>query len=60
MNKFLPYPLFITFSIVAFNITAFSVLLQMDVLVFNATVYKVIAWLLTAGAWTLAYLYRHK
>jgi hypothetical protein len=60
MNKLLPYPFFILFCIVAFNITAFSVLLQMDVLIFNATVYKVIAWLLTAGAWTLAYRYRHK
>ena len=60
MNKLLPYPFFILFSIVAFNITAFSVILQMDMLIFNATVYKVIAWLATAGAWTLVYFYRNR
>ena len=60
MNKFLPYPLFVLFSIVAFNITAFSVLLQMDLLMFNATVYKVIAWLLTMGAWTIVYFFRNR
>ncbi len=60
MNKFLPYPLFVLFSIVAFNITAFSVILQMDLLIFNATVYKVIAWLLTVGAWTAVYFFRNR
>jgi hypothetical protein len=44
----------------AFNITAFSVMLQMDMLIFNATVYKVIAWLVTAGSWCLAYVYRNR
>jgi hypothetical protein len=60
MNKLLPYPFFILFSILAFNITAFTVILQMDMLIFNATVYKVIAWLLTAGSWTVAYTYRNR
>jgi len=60
MNKFLPYPIFVLVSIIAFNITAFTVLLQLDMLIFNAIVYKVIAWLLTAIAWYLAYKYRYK
>jgi hypothetical protein len=60
MNKFLPYPLFVLFSIVAFNITAFTVMLQMDLLIFNATVFKAIAWLITVGAWTLVYFFRNR
>lgn len=60
MNKLLPYPLFVLFSMLAFNITAFTVMLQMDMLIFNATVFKVVAWLVTAGAWTLVFIYRKK
>ena len=60
MNKLLPYPYFVLSAILAFNITAFSVILQMDILVFNATVYKVIAWLLTAGSWAIVYIYRNR
>ncbi len=60
MNKLLPYPFFVLFSIVAFNITAFTVMLQMDMLIFNATIYKVIAWLVTAGSWSFVYIYRNK
>jgi len=60
MNKFLPYPLFVLFSIVAFNITAFAVMLQMDLLIFNATVFKVITWLITVGAWTIVYFFRNR
>jgi hypothetical protein len=60
MNKFLPYPFLLLFSIIAFNTTAFTVLLQMDFLMFNATIFKVIAWLATAGAWALAYIFRNK
>ncbi len=60
MNKFLPYPIFVLVSIIAFNITAFAVVLQMDMLIFNAIVYKIIAWLVAAIAWYLAYKYRYK
>jgi hypothetical protein len=60
MNKLLPYPFFILFSIIAFNITAFTVILQLDMLIINATVYKVIAWLLTAGSWTIVYMNRNR
>ena len=60
MNKLFPYPYFVLISMLAFNITAFTVMLQMDMLIFNATVYKVIAWLVTAGSWYLAYIYRNR
>jgi hypothetical protein len=60
MNKLLPYPFFVLFSMLALNITAFTVVLQMDMLIFNATVFKVIAWLVTAGSWALAYIYRNR
>jgi hypothetical protein len=60
MNKFLPYPLFVLFSIVAFNITAFAVVLQLNMLIINATVYKVIAWLVTVVAWTVVYFFRNR
>jgi len=60
MNKLLPYPFFILFSIIAFNITAFTVILQLDMLIINANVYKVIAWLVTAGSWTIVYMNRNR
>lgn len=60
MNKFLPYPIFVLASIIAFNITAFAAVLQLDMLIFNATVYKIISWLVAAIAWYLAYRYRYK
>jgi hypothetical protein len=60
MNKLLPYPFFILFSIIAFNITAFTVILQLDMLIINATSYKVIAWLVTAGSWSIVYMNRNR
>lgn len=60
MNKFLPYPLFVLFSVVAFNITAFTVVLQLNMLIINATVYKIIAWLVTVAAWTVVYFFRNR
>jgi hypothetical protein len=56
----LKFPLLVVYMIVAFNITAFTVLLQLDVLVFNSLWEKLIAWALTIGAWVLAYLNRDK
>ncbi len=53
-------PLVIVYMIIAFNLTAFSVFLQLDVLIFNALIYKIIAWALTIGAWVLAYKNRNK
>ncbi|MDX8399922.1 MAG: hypothetical protein R8K20_06710 [Gallionellaceae bacterium] len=56
----LKLPLFIVYAIVAFNITAFSVILQLDMLIFNALIIKFIVWTLTVGAWSLTYINRDK
>ncbi len=53
-------PLVIVYMIIAFNLTAFTVFLQLDMLVFNALIYKIIAWAFTIGAWVLAYMNRNK
>ncbi len=60
MNKLIPYPFFIISSIIAFNITAFAVVLQLDMLIINATVYKVISWLVSSGSWTIVYFLRNR
>ncbi len=60
MNKFLPYPFFVLFAVIAFNVTAFAVMLQFDFLIFHAVIFKIIAWLATVGAWSFAYVYRNK
>jgi len=53
-------PAVIIYMIIAFNITAFTAILQMDMLIFKATLVKIIFWLLSIGAWYLAYLKRDK
>ena len=53
-------PLVIIYMIIAFNLTAFTVFLQLDMLIFTALIYKIIAWTLTIGAWFLAYKNRNK
>lgn len=60
MKTFLPYPIFLISSIVAFNITAFAVVLQLNMLIFDALAYKILAWLVTAVAWTIAYVNRNR
>jgi len=51
-------PAVIVYMIIAFNVTAFTVLLQFDYLIFNSAIIKIIAWALTIGLWYLAYLKR--
>lgn len=53
-------PMVIIYMIVAFNLTIFTLLLQLDMLMFNLLTAKVIAWLLTVAAWVLAYKNRDK
>jgi hypothetical protein len=60
MNKLLPYPYFVLLSIIAFNITAFTVVLQLDMLIINSIFYKVISWLVTVVAWTIVYIFRNR
>ncbi len=53
-------PLVIVFAIIAFNISVFTLMLQADMLIFNSIIAKAFFWLLTAGAWAMAYKYRAK
>ena len=53
-------PAVIVYMIIAFNITAFTVILQLDMLIFKSVTIKIISWTLTVGAWYLAYLKRDK
>jgi hypothetical protein len=57
MLKILPY--FILCSIIAINISALTVVLQMDLIDTSITA-KIISWTLTACAWSLAYVYRNR
>jgi hypothetical protein len=54
------FPWIVIYSIIAFNITAFTVVLQLDWLIFHSVIAKIIAWVLTLAAWRLAYIKRHK
>ena len=56
----LKLPQSIIYAMIAFNITVFTLLLQLDMLVFNALIEKIIAWMFTIGAWTLTYKKRKK
>jgi hypothetical protein len=56
----LKLPQSVIFAIVALNLTGFTILLQLDLLIFNAPIEKVIAWIFTIGAWTLTYTRRNK
>ena len=60
MNKLIPYPFFVLSAIIAFNITAFTVVLQLDMLIIEATLYKVISWMVTLGAWVIVYVLRNR
>ena len=53
-------PQSVIFAMIAVNITAFTLLLQLDMLIFKALAAKIIAWLLTIGAWVLTYKRRKK
>lgn len=46
--------------IIAFNITAFTVILQPDWLITNSLTTKIVAWILTISAWSVAYVNRDK
>ncbi len=48
------FSMFIIYAIIAFNITVFAVFLQLDLLIFNSVVAKLITWLLVAGFWIQA------
>ena len=49
----------VVYSIIAFNITAFTIVLQLNWLIFYSIIAKIVAWILTLAAWRLAYIKRH-
>lgn len=54
------FPLVIIYMIVAFNITAFTVVLLLNMLIIDSITAKIISCALSVGAWVLAYVNRHK
>jgi hypothetical protein len=48
----------IVYMIIAFNITAYMLVLQLDWLIFNSILAKLVAWTFTIAAWWLAYVKR--
>lgn len=53
-------PQSILFAMIAFNFTAFAVLLQMDMFHMDSLLVKLVAWVLAIGAWALTYQRRKK
>jgi hypothetical protein len=53
------FPWVVVYSIIAFNITAFTIVLQLNWLIFYSIIAKIVAWILTLAAWRLAYIKRH-
>jgi len=56
----LKLPLLVIYAIIAFNISAFTVMLQMDLLIYHSEIAKAICLLMTVGAWMLTYIHRDK
>jgi cytochrome c oxidase assembly factor CtaG len=54
------FPLVVAYAIVALNVTAFTGLLQADLLTIQSPTAKIISWTLTMVAWIIAYLNRNK
>ncbi len=53
-----PLLFFFAWVIVGINLTAFSFLLQIDALVFNAAWLKVLFWAVSMASWVMAYRHR--
>lgn len=54
------FPMVILYMIIAFNITAYTVVIQLDWLVVDSIGAKLFAWTLTIAAWWLSYVKRDK
>lgn len=53
-------PLFVVYAMIAFNITAFTLILQLNMLIFNSIYIKILCWILTIAAWGVTYIKRNK
>ncbi len=52
--------IFFVLAILALNITVFAIALQLDLLVFQSDLAKVIAWAFAVGSWHMAYKFRNR
>ena len=59
-KQYIPYPLFVLFAIIAFNITAFTAILLMDVLIFKSLTLKIICGSATVISWYVVYRFRNR
>ncbi|MDA8415993.1 MAG: hypothetical protein M0Z78_02800 [Betaproteobacteria bacterium] len=50
---------FAVFAILALNLTMFAVALQMNLLIIDSDIAKVLAWAFAVGMWHMAYRFRH-
>lgn len=53
-------PMVIVYMIIALNITAFTAIVLLNMIIINSVLAKVIACTLTIGSWMLAYTNRDK
>ncbi len=53
-------PLIVLYAIIAFNITTFATLLQLDILIYHSPIAKGLIWALAGVAWGFAYAHRNK
>lgn len=54
------FPLVVVYAIIALNVTAFTGLLQANLLTIQSPTAKIISWALTIVAWIIVYLNRNK
>lgn len=56
----LKLPQSIIYAVIGVNLTGFAILLQLNLLVINSPILKLVSWLLTIAAWVFTYKKRNK
>jgi hypothetical protein len=51
---------FALLAVLALNLTMFAVALQMDLLIIQSDLAKVLAWAFAVGSWHMAYKFRNR
>ncbi len=52
--------IFALLAVLALNLTMFAVALQMDLLIIQSDLAKVLAWAFAVGSWHMAYKFRNR
>ncbi len=52
--------IFALLAVLALNLTMFAVALQMDILIIQSDLAKVVAWAFAAGSWHMTYKFRNR